>query len=132
MKGNKNAVKDKDVPSATPPPPTIGDILDDRNSGVVNTTVSERGSTNADYLTSRIARDRPDILERMKAMAFTDRYRRSLCKILFHKIPRLPARRALLLGACVDMLVVRVDKCIVAYCCDVVLTRQASLVMPGA
>ena len=28
------------------------------------------GSTNADYLTARIARDRPDILERMKAGEF--------------------------------------------------------------
>jgi hypothetical protein len=35
---------------------------------VVNTVT--RGSTNADYLTARIARDRPDILERMKAGEF--------------------------------------------------------------
>ncbi len=32
---------------------------------------SIRGSGNADYLTARIARDRPDILERMKAGAFS-------------------------------------------------------------
>jgi hypothetical protein len=38
------------------------------NEGVNNTFV--RGSTNVGYLTARIARDRPDILERMKAGEF--------------------------------------------------------------
>ncbi len=70
MRGNKNAVKDKEVPGATPPPPTIGDILDGRNSGVNHTTVSERGSGNAKYGTARIARDHPAILERMQAGEF--------------------------------------------------------------
>jgi hypothetical protein len=37
-----------------------------RDQGVVNTLV-RRGSSNADYLTARIARDRPDILGRMRA-----------------------------------------------------------------
>ena len=41
---------------------------DDAEQGVHNTLV--RGTTNADYLTARIARDRPDILERMKAGEF--------------------------------------------------------------
>jgi len=35
----------------------------------------ELGSTNADYLTARIARDRPDILERMQAGAYKSRGR---------------------------------------------------------
>lgn len=39
---------------------------EESDKGVVNTFI-ERGSTNADYLTARIARDRPDILDRMKA-----------------------------------------------------------------
>ncbi len=40
-----------------------------RKTGVDNTCL--RGSSNADYLTARIARDRPDILERMKAGEFS-------------------------------------------------------------
>jgi len=68
MKGNKNAVKDKDVPSVIPF--TLEGDIDEINSGVNNTTVFERGSTNASYLTARIARDRPDILDRMKAGDF--------------------------------------------------------------
>jgi ribosomal protein L44E len=36
----------------------------------VNKQVIQYGSTNAEYLTARIARDRPDILERMKAGEF--------------------------------------------------------------
>jgi hypothetical protein len=40
----------------------------EKDKGVDNTFV--RGSTNADYLTRRIARDRPDILARMKAGEF--------------------------------------------------------------
>jgi hypothetical protein len=38
-----------------------------RNQGSVTTLKGDRG---ADYLTTRIARDRPDILERMKAGAY--------------------------------------------------------------
>ena len=38
-------------------------------TGVIHTCF--RGSGNADYLTARIARDRPDILERMKAGEFS-------------------------------------------------------------
>jgi hypothetical protein len=44
-----------------------------KNDDVYNTVVSNPyaiGSTNAKYLTARIARDRPDILERMKAGEF--------------------------------------------------------------
>lgn len=36
-----------------------------------NIRVNSEFGTNASYLTSRIARDRPDILERMKAGEFT-------------------------------------------------------------
>jgi hypothetical protein len=42
-----------------------GDRKSKHYQGANNTLI--RGSTNADYLTARIARDRPDILERMKA-----------------------------------------------------------------
>jgi len=42
---------------------------EERDDNRANNTVI-RGSTNADYLTARIARDRPDILERMKAGEF--------------------------------------------------------------
>lgn len=42
-----------------------------RENGVNNTiTIMQRGSTNADYLCARIARDRPDVLARMKVGAF--------------------------------------------------------------
>lgn len=40
---------------------------DDRRVDTINSTPSQYGGTSADYLTARIARDRPDILERMKA-----------------------------------------------------------------
>ncbi len=47
-----------------------GEIGNGRSSPVVNRATSY-GSTNADYLSARIARDRPDILERMKAGEFS-------------------------------------------------------------
>lgn len=52
-------------------PATLFDHGGDRKGGavvqpVVNRSI-EYGSTNADYLTARIARDRPDILDRMKS-----------------------------------------------------------------
>jgi hypothetical protein len=47
-----------------------GDRKSDEYQGVDNTLI-ERGSTNATYLTARIARDRPDILERMQAGEYT-------------------------------------------------------------
>jgi len=49
--------------------PTL-DKQQEASKGVVNTFTGDRGSTNADYLTARIARDRPDILDRMKAGEF--------------------------------------------------------------
>ncbi len=51
-------------------------LLDDRgpateeeksNSDYIRNTVAQDGGTSANYLTARIARDRPDILERMQA-----------------------------------------------------------------
>ncbi len=45
-----------------------GEIGNGRSSCVHNTAT--RGATNADYLTARIKRDRPDILARMKAGEF--------------------------------------------------------------
>jgi hypothetical protein len=51
------------------PNPRHGEIGNGRSRGVHNT--STRGSTNADYLTARIARDHKDILERMKAGEFS-------------------------------------------------------------
>ncbi len=67
MKGNKNAIKDKDAPGVTE-----AFLIDDstgRNSPDDIRTVSAYG-TDADYLTGRIARDRPDVLDRMKAGEF--------------------------------------------------------------
>jgi len=71
MKGNKNAVKDKDVPSVIPF--TLEGDIDERNSFDNVKTVSVAGGNSAEYLTSRIARDRPDILDRMKAGNFPQR-----------------------------------------------------------
>ena len=51
--------------TAVPQPKPGGDRKSAQYQGANNTLI--RGSTNADYLTARIARDRPDILERMKA-----------------------------------------------------------------
>jgi len=53
---------------ATPIPKHGGDRKSRDNQGVYVTLI--RGSNSADYLTARIARDRPDILERMKAGEF--------------------------------------------------------------
>jgi len=50
--------------AAIPQPPPGGDRRSDQYQG--NNITLIRG-TNPDYLTARIARDRPDILERMKA-----------------------------------------------------------------
>jgi len=50
---------------AVPQPKPGGDRKSEQYQGANNTLI--RGSTNADYLTARIARDHPDILERMKA-----------------------------------------------------------------
>ena len=44
----------------------------DLNKGVNNTFI-QRGSTNADYLTARIARDRPDILDKLQAAQIEQR-----------------------------------------------------------
>lgn len=43
---------------------------EEKANGVLNTNRPDRGSTNADYLTARIARDHPDVLARMKAGEF--------------------------------------------------------------
>ena len=51
-----------------PIPKHGGDRKSRDNQGVYVTLI--RGSNSADYLTARIARDRPDILERMKAGEF--------------------------------------------------------------
>jgi len=48
--------------------PTVGE--QDSNKGVNHTLIGGRGSESADYLTARIARDRPDILERTQAVAY--------------------------------------------------------------
>lgn len=45
-----------------------GEIGNGRSRGAVST--SKRGSTSAEYLAARIARDRPDVLKRMKAGEF--------------------------------------------------------------
>lgn len=61
------------MPEPKPPPKHAGPGRGKRveNGGVVNTGVSdERGTTNADYLTRRIARDAPAVLDRMKAGEF--------------------------------------------------------------
>jgi len=71
---------------------------EEREKGVDNTFV--RGSTNADYLTARIARDRPDILERMKAGEFPSVRAAALEAGIIKRhvaIPLDPARAARLL-----------------------------------
>jgi hypothetical protein len=50
--------------------PTRKDNPGGRGKTRANGTSLSRGSNNADYLTARIARDRPDVLERMKAGEF--------------------------------------------------------------
>jgi hypothetical protein len=64
-KGNKNATKVEETES----PP---DAKPQRNEPVVNRVVSpvQYGSTNAEYLTARIARDNPQVFGRMKAGEF--------------------------------------------------------------
>jgi hypothetical protein len=46
----------------------VGPLTSEEKSNCDIVTVRSKGSgNNADYLTARIARDRPDVLERMKA-----------------------------------------------------------------
>ncbi len=67
VRATEKTVTDSAI-EATDLPKNGGDRKSENYQGVVNTLI--RGATNADYLTARIKRDRPDILERMKAGDF--------------------------------------------------------------
>jgi len=54
----------------TLPLPFHGEVGNGRSRVDNINSTSKGGGTNADYLTARIARDRPDILERMQAGAY--------------------------------------------------------------
>jgi len=68
MKGNKNAVKDRDA--AVVAPTIANEDTKRKNSSDNVTAVFEGRGNSAEYLTSRIARDNPDILNRMKEGEF--------------------------------------------------------------